>query len=130
MTMYVMANRVYRRDVEEPPSSTSPRPTHTGARMALTWIRPDSVAAETWRLTASCRSIDPDLFFPVGSTGSAVDHIASAKAVCGACPVQVPCLEFALETNQEAGIWGGTSEQERRQLRRRRMLDHRATVSA
>ena len=35
-----------------------------------------------------------------------------------ACPVKEPCLEFALSTNQDSGVWGGTSEEERRKLRR------------
>ena len=50
--------------------------------MALTWIRPESLEADGWRTDAACRSVDPDLFFPVGSTGVALDHIASATAVC------------------------------------------------
>ena len=98
--------------------------------MALTWIRPDTVDAESWRGDASCRSTAPDLFFPVGTTGPALDHIAAAKAVCTACPVQAPCLEFALETNQDAGVWGGTSEEERRQLRRQRQRARKAAAAA
>jgi WhiB family redox-sensing transcriptional regulator len=47
-----------------------------------------------------------------------VEQIESAKAVCRACEVQAMCLEFALATNQEAGVWGGTSEEERRKLRK------------
>jgi WhiB family redox-sensing transcriptional regulator len=73
-----------------------------------------------WRERAACRSIDPDLFFPVGTTGLALDHIAAAKAVCRACPSQEPCLEYALQTNQDSGIWGGASEEERRAIRRAR----------
>jgi WhiB family transcriptional regulator, redox-sensing transcriptional regulator len=88
--------------------------------MALTWIRPDSIGVETWRDAAACRSIDPDLFFPIGTTGTALDHIAAAKAVCAACPVKAECLDFALETNQDSGVWGGASEEERRQIRRAR----------
>jgi WhiB family transcriptional regulator, redox-sensing transcriptional regulator len=42
---------------------------------------------------------------------------ADAKAVCRTCPVRVPCLDFAMATNQDAGVWGGTSEEERRALR-------------
>jgi WhiB family redox-sensing transcriptional regulator len=45
-------------------------------------------------------------------------QIAKAKSVCCQCPVTVECLEFALETNQDTGIWGGNSEDERRQMRR------------
>ena len=71
-----------------------------------------------WRALAACRDTAPDLFFPVGSTGLAVEQIDAAKAVCDQCPVKEPCLQFALETNQDSGIWGGTSEEERRRLRR------------
>ena len=94
--------------------------------MALTSIRPDSLDAGSWRTAASCRSTDPDLFFPVGTTGTALDHISAAKSVCRACPVQVPCLDYALETNQDSGIWGGTSEEERRVLRRQYVARQRA----
>ena len=72
----------------------------------------------TWRQSSLCRDTDPDLFFPVGTTGHALTQIARAKEVCGECPVHVECLEFALETNQDSGIWGGTSEEERRTMRR------------
>lgn len=71
-----------------------------------------------WRRSAICRDTDPDLFFPVGTTGQALVQIDRAKEVCDQCTVKVDCLEFALETNQDSGIWGGTSEEERRKLRR------------
>ncbi len=70
-----------------------------------------------WRDRAACRDTDPDLFFPVGSTGPAVEEIKAAKALCRSCAARQECLEFALVTNQETGIWGGTSEDERRKLR-------------
>jgi len=63
--------------------------------------------------------MDPDLFFPIGTTGPALDQIEGAKSICGVFPVKDRCLEYALATNQEAGIWGGTSEEERRKLRKR-----------
>ena len=72
----------------------------------------------TWRDQAMCRDTDPELFFPIGTTGQALLQIAKAKSVCCQCPVTVECLEFALETNQDTGIWGGASEEERRQIRR------------
>ncbi|HVM55270.1 MAG TPA: WhiB family transcriptional regulator [Acidimicrobiales bacterium] len=84
-------------------------------------------ASEHWRLLASCRNVDPDLFFPVGTTGMAIDQITAAKEVCGGCPVSGPCLEFALTTNQDSGVWGGTSEEERRTLRRRWLRERRAS---
>lgn len=64
------------------------------------------------------RSTEPDLFFPIGTTGPAVDQIEAAKRVCRSCEAQEPCLDFALVTNQESGVWGGTSEEERRKLRK------------
>ena len=73
---------------------------------------------DSWRDQAACRHTDADLFFPAGSKGSAIDHIDAAKAVCRSCPVQDACLRFALETNQEAGVWGGKDEDERRKLRK------------
>jgi len=72
----------------------------------------------SWRSQALCRDTDPDLFFPVGTTGAALVQIEQARAVCRECPVQSDCLDFALATNQDSGIWGGTSEDERRQLRK------------
>ena len=50
---------------------------------------------------------------------SALDQIDAARRVCGQCPVTHECLEFALGTNQESGVWGGLSEDERRALKRR-----------
>ena len=82
----------------------------------------------TWRRDAICRDTDPDLFFPVGTTGYALVQIDRAKEVCGECPVKVDCLDYALETNQDSGIWGGTSEEERRTLRRRLAGRERAYV--
>ena len=71
-----------------------------------------------WRDHALCRDTDPELFFPIGTTGLALVAIDRAKQVCAACEVRVECLDFALETNQDSGIWGGLSEEERRTIRR------------
>ncbi|MFN2506809.1 MAG: WhiB family transcriptional regulator [Acidimicrobiales bacterium] len=78
-----------------------------------------------WRERASCRLTNPDLFFPAGGTGVAIEQIEAAKAICQTCPVPDSCLQFALETNQEAGIWGGTTEDQRRRLRRAWLADRR-----
>lgn len=74
----------------------------------------------TWRDQALCRDTDPGLFFPVGTTGVALDQIEAAKDVCRQCEAQRLCLEFALITNQDSGVWGGASEEERREMRRAR----------
>jgi WhiB family redox-sensing transcriptional regulator len=88
--------------------------------VALTTSRSLSLSAapDDWRGVSACRDTDPDLFFPVGTTGPAIEQIENAKAVCSDCEAKQPCLEFALSTNQDSGIWGGTSEEERRKLRR------------
>ncbi len=82
----------------------------------------------SWRKHASCRDTDPDLFFPVGTTGLAVSQIDEAKAVCMGCPAQIQCLEFALIANQDTGVWGGSSEEERRQLRRKYLSRRRSRL--
>lgn len=65
---------------------------------------------------AACRDEDPELFFPVGTAGPALTQEAAAKAVCRRCPEMTACLLWALETCQPHGVWGGTSEDERRLL--------------
>ena len=85
--------------------------------MVMTFSRTFDWDDEGWRDRAVCRDTDPDLFFPVGTTGSAVTEIEAAKALCRTCPVREQCLEFALRANQEAGVWGGASEEERRKMR-------------
>ncbi len=78
-----------------------------------------------WRQLAACRDSEPTLFFPVGSTGPALDQISAAKEICFSCGVREECLQYALETNQEAGVWGGYAEDERRRLRKRWLAERR-----
>jgi WhiB family redox-sensing transcriptional regulator len=82
-----------------------------------------------WREFAACRDSEPNLFFPIGSTGPAVDQIEAAKAICEQCAAQEDCLQYALETNQEAGVWGGYAEDERRRLRKRWLAERRRRAS-
>lgn len=100
--------------------------------MALSSTRNLAIAAENdgWRGESLCRDTNPELFFPVGTTGAAIDHIAAAKLICAECTVTEECLEFALMTNQDSGIWGGTSEEERRKLRRAWVAEQRAAAAA
>jgi WhiB family transcriptional regulator, redox-sensing transcriptional regulator len=73
----------------------------------------------TWHEYAACRREDPELFFPVGTTGPALAQLQEAKQVCAGCPVQSMCLEWALVAGIDHGVWGGCSEEERRALKRR-----------
>lgn len=68
-----------------------------------------------WMLAAKCRGVTPGEFFP--SDGSGVER---AMRVCDGCPVKTDCLEYALENRIEHGVWGGTSERERRRILKRR----------
>ena len=74
----------------------------------------------SWLDRAACRDHDPELFFPDSDIQPARAHVEAAKKVCRGCPVRGTCLRWALDHGQEAGIWGGTTERERRQLRRHR----------
>jgi WhiB family redox-sensing transcriptional regulator len=75
-----------------------------------------------WLPEAHCIGEDPDLFFPIGTSDPALDQVEAAKAICQACPVRADCLEWALVTCQDAGVWGGLDEEERRVIRRARRL--------
>ena len=70
----------------------------------------------TWRNRAACLDEDPELFFPIGNTGPALLQIEEAKAVCRRCEVMETCLKWAIESGQDAGVWGGLSEDERANL--------------
>jgi WhiB family transcriptional regulator, redox-sensing transcriptional regulator len=74
----------------------------------------------SWRDDAACRDVDPDLFFPVGTTGTALRHVDGAKRICRACPVQTQCLAWALDHEVSDGVWGGTTADERHAVRRLR----------
>lgn len=97
--------------------------------MSFIWNRTHEWDGGDWRVNAACRDTAPDLFFPVGSTGMAVDQIESAKRLCNACDSNKACLEFALATNQESGVWGGTSEEERKKLRKQWLVARRRAVA-
>lgn len=60
---------------------------------------------------ALCAQTDPEAFFPEkGETPT------TAKQICTTCPLQRQCLQYALTTGQDYGIWGGTTRNERRAL--------------
>jgi len=80
----------------------------------------------TWRDRAACLDEDPELFFPVGNTCPALLQIEKAKIVCRRCEVVDNCLNWAMESGQDAGVWGALSDDERRALKRRNARARRA----
>ena len=74
--------------------------------MALMWNRTVDWDADDWRRAAACRNTEPDLFFPVGTTGPALDQIEAAKRVCRSCEALEPCLDFALGHQSGVGRLG------------------------
>lgn len=68
----------------------------------------------TWQALARCAEVDPEIFFPERGGSS-----KAARAVCNECCVRQECLLYALNNREQFGIWGGTSERERRRLRRK-----------
>lgn len=65
-----------------------------------------------WVREALCAQVDTEIFFPEKGQAS-----APAKLICHRCPVEQPCLQFALDNNIKEGVWGGTSERQRREIR-------------
>lgn len=92
--------------------------------------------SETWWIELGrCIDEDPELFFPVGSSRPALEQTARAIEVCMRCEVRGECLEWALDTCQDSGVWGGLGEEDRREIRRARRraaaaLAARAAVQA
>lgn len=72
-----------------------------------------------WRDFAACLDHTKAVFFPAGESGAAARQLEQVKQICAGCPVQIECLEYAVETGQRFGVWGGTDEEERRPLRRK-----------
>ena len=78
-----------------------------------------------------CAETFPDAFFPEeseleykgpGGTKymklvSVYQHEKEAKALCFRCPYRMRCLEYAINDSSLQGIWGGTTERQRRTIR-------------
>ncbi|MGW2180468.1 WhiB family transcriptional regulator [Streptomyces sp. NPDC001732] len=69
-----------------------------------------------WQAEATCRGMDSSVFFsPPGERGRARRRREDeARAICESCPVSDPCGRFALASRQRYGVWGGSTEAERR----------------
>lgn len=69
-----------------------------------------------WQEFGACAKVNPEIFFP--ERGGATK---AARAICRTCDsgIRAECLAYALANNEKIGIWGGTSERERRAIRKR-----------
>ncbi len=76
----------------------------------------DFLRRPAWQREAACRSQGTRTWF----SGTSPD-IERARAVCHACPVQAPCLQYAMSEADLEGVWAGTTAKERRQMRRGRV---------
>lgn len=76
--------------------------------------RPPMNQRPDWMRAAACAYVDPELWYPHDKGDPGV----AAKRICRGCPVRIECLEYALDNNEDHGIWGGLSRQERWKIRR------------
>lgn len=72
----------------------------------------------SWRRRAACIGADGSVFFPEPHQPDHDQRLATAKAICGGCPVVEPCRRWAISHRGELGVWGGLTETERRAIRR------------
>lgn len=79
----------------------------SGNQMAYSCV----LVAMEWMAEGNCNNHPPAVFFPSDGVGVEV-----AKKICGTCPVQESCLEYALANRIDHGVWGGTSERQRRRI--------------
>lgn len=75
----------------------------------------ETTADTKWMADGLCANKPPALFFPSDGVG-----VEKAKSICAECPVMHACLEYALENRIDHGVWGGTSERQRRRIARAR----------
>ncbi|WP_419865383.1 WhiB family transcriptional regulator [Candidatus Poriferisodalis sp.] len=82
--------------------------------MATTLNQLIALSREAWRASAACKDVDTNIFF-IGP-GKSPD---AALAICNRCEVKDECLQFALDNEEDFGIWGGLNADQRKQLRKR-----------
>ena len=76
--------------------------------------------ASNWRAASACLNADPDLFFPVAVGNAVSKQVSRALRLCQECTVRQHCLDFAMQSGEKEGIWGGTTPEERIRARRAR----------
>ncbi|MEU0017997.1 WhiB family transcriptional regulator [Streptomyces rochei] len=70
-----------------------------------------------WQDRAACVGLDSRVFYANGK--HAREQVNAARKVCAACPVAAQCADFAIQTGEKWGVWGGMSQKQLRQRRRR-----------
>ena len=78
-----------------------------------------------WRADAACKDVDTEVFFPVTDEGARL-----ALSICATCPVRFECLDWAIATRQDDGVWGGLTETARKRERRRRVAAAKRAAQA
>lgn len=78
-----------------------------------------------WQDQALCNQIGgDDFFYEDMERGEVKDaRIQRALAICAQCPVIDACRQFALDTEQNYGIWGGMTQEQRAKLRKKKIHD-------
>lgn len=66
---------------------------------------------------AACISENPELFFPEGKNKK--EDTYKAKQICATCPIISECLQYAIDNKVVAGVFGGTTEDERKTIIKR-----------
>lgn len=83
-------------------------------------LREEEMAAGDWQLRGACRGAEQSVFFAPDASreerGARLRRLVAAKRVCAGCPVRELCRSYALENEEEFGVWGGLSEVERKGL--------------
>jgi WhiB family redox-sensing transcriptional regulator len=90
---------------------------------------PDTPRKTDWRDIGACRTSDPEIFFASPLTSEGKEDVRSAKVVCFGCESRLACGEWALETREPWGVWGGMTEGERKTILRRRAEHQRAKAA-
>lgn len=80
---------------------------YAGMRITLIDEGNRQQTAGDWRMSASCRGHDPEIFYTQGSN--------EYRSVCKGCPVRLECLNEGLY--DENGVWGGTTAAQRKRIR-------------
>ena len=78
-----------------------------------------------WMANGLCAEKHPSIFFPSDGVG-----VEKARKICNECPMQTPCLEYALRNRIDHGVWGGTSERQRRRILKERRVKALQRTSA